>query len=70
MGSQGWGRSGLSVGQKARASGRQLARPGRDTPGHVASGMVPLSSLCLQLHPKSRAVAFGPHMALLSGVSE
>ena len=46
------------------------ARPGRDTPGHVASGMVPLSSLCLQLHPKSRAVAFGPHMALLSGVSE
>ena len=70
MGSQGWGRSSLGMGQKARTAGRQLARPGRDTPGHVASGTVPLSSLCLQLHPKSRAVAFGPHTALLSGVSE
>ena len=70
MGSQGWGRSGLGMGQKKRAAGRQLARLGRDTPGHVASGMVPVSSLCLQLHPKSRAVAFGPHTALLSDMNE
>ena len=70
VGSQGWGRSGLGVGQKARAAGRQLARPGRGTLGHVASGMAPLSSLCFRLHPKSRAVAFGPHTALLSGVSK
>lgn len=67
---KGPGQAQAGIAEGVWVRGSQWARLERHTPGHFASGTVPFPGLRVQLHPKSKAVDFSVHTALLPVVRQ